>query len=103
MTSGIEMERIDNEATGTFAVTTDSGTNYVLDLDHRTLLRLPNELDDWHIRRPDGQSVELLDVQRCAVGAPAVFITDPHAPGGRRTKRITTDVLSIRRLTDGAA
>jgi hypothetical protein len=85
--------------TGRYAVTTVSGSEYAIDLDKRTLTRRPDQENDLtgDLRR-DGETVELLGIERCIVGARGVFVIDLNVPGVPFTVRGTTEVASISQL-----
>lgn len=82
---------------GQYNVTTEMST-YAIDMDARTLLRLPDTDDASDLRR-DGHLVELLAVDFCAVGEPALWTINLDVPGVPYTTRLSTPVVSIRRLT----
>lgn len=86
-------------ATGTYSVCTMAST-YVLDMDARTLMRLPNAAEAADLRR-DCRTVELLRLEICIVGLPMVAVIDLHVPGVSSTTRCTTPVVSIRKLDAG--
>lgn len=72
---------ISNDGTGRFLVTTATGSQYVVDLDDRTISRkmaatAPSVdfLDAGFSQlRRDGEALELLMLESCAVGGPALF------------------------------
>lgn len=83
--------------TGTYSVTTEMST-YLLDLDTRALIRVPDADNAADLRR-DGEAVSLVRVQVCNVGLPMIVVIDLLVPGVWDTTRCTTPVVSIRRLT----
>lgn len=90
---------ISNEGTGRFLVTTATGSEYVVNLDDRTISRkmattapLVDFLDAGlsQLRR-DGELLELLMLESCEVGSSAVFwiqVRDDHIPTFRRTSPV---------------
>lgn len=84
---------------GSYAVTTVSGSQYVLSLDEMTLTRKQNLDDDQSVPlRRDEQPVALLEVVRCTLFEPAVFVIDLNVPGVACTTRQTTEVVAIHQL-----
>lgn len=86
-------------AEGTWVVRTESGTAYVLDMEHRTCTRILGDMstrpDGRAALRRDGEELHLVGVVRCAVGERAVFLVQVRADA--LTHRTTTTVLSIER------
>lgn len=85
---------------GRYLVTTASGSTYLVDLDGRTLVRLPRADEDAELRR-DGEPVALLSVLECTVGMEMVVLIDIRVPGVAFTTRHTTTVTTLRHLTEG--
>lgn len=95
-----------NNDAGRYLVTTATGSQYVLDLSARTLKRqmaatapVVDYLDAGFSQlRRDGERIELLMLEVCAVGASArywVQVRDDHVP----TLRTTSPVVRIDALT----
>lgn len=72
---------------GTYEVTTEAST-YVIDLDGRTLVRLPDADDASDLRR-DGQHVHLVRLMACSIGEPMVVVIDLLVPNVVDTTRRT--------------
>jgi hypothetical protein len=96
------MQELRNEDAGRYLVTTATGSHYVLDLIARTVRRqmaastpVVDYLDAGFSRlRRDGESLELLMLESCSVGASARFwiqCRDDHIP----TLRMTSPVVRI--------
>lgn len=85
---------------GRYLVTTASGSTYLVDLDGRTLVRLPPSDEDAELRR-DGEPVALLFILECTVGMEMVVLIDLLVPGVAFTTRRTTTVTALRHLTEG--
>jgi hypothetical protein len=96
------MQELRNDDSGRYLVTTATGSQYLLDLTARTVRRqmaATTPIVDYleagfsHLRR-DGETLELLMLESCAVGASARYwiqVRDDHIP----TLRITSPVLRI--------
>lgn len=96
---------ISNDATGRFLVTTATGSQYVVNLDNRTISRkmaatppLVDFLDAGFSKlRRDGEALGLLMLESCEVGGPALFwiqVRNDHIP----TFRMTSPVVGIEPL-----
>lgn len=96
------MQELRNDDEGLYLVTTSTGSQYVLDLTGRTVRRkmaatapLLDFIDAGFSRlRRDGESLELLMLDSCVVGAPATFwiqVRKDHIP----TLRTTSPVVRI--------
>ncbi len=104
------VQELRNDDAGRFLVTTATGSHYVLDLTARTVTRkmavtepLVGYLDAWisQLRR-DGESLELLLLESCALGEPARFwiqVRDDHIV----TLRTTSHVVRIVALNPSEA
>jgi hypothetical protein len=99
------MQELLNDDAGRHLVTTATGSEYLVDLTSRTVRRrmaattpLADFLDAGFSRlRRDGQDLELLMLESCAVGSPARFwiqVRDDHIP----TIRTTSPVVKIESL-----
>ncbi|MCO4263727.1 hypothetical protein NG697_12475 [Pseudarthrobacter sp. MDT3-26] len=98
-------QELRNDDTGRYLVVTATGSHYVLDLTSRTLQRQMaatppvtdyREAGVSQLRR-DGETVELLMIERCMVGEPAIYflqIRQDHVP----TERMTSPVVRIEEL-----
>lgn len=92
---------------GVHHVATASGSTYVIDLDHATLVRLtgtsPADWDSSAPMRRDADTVDLIFVMKCRIGEPAVLLVDLRLQrdGVALTTRTTTPVTSITRLSPG--
>jgi hypothetical protein len=104
------MQELRNDDAGRYLVTTATGSHYVLDLTSRTVKRqmaasapVVNYLDAGLSKlRRDGESVELLMLESCAVGASPRFwiqVRDDHIP----TLRMTSPVMRIDALITSEA
>ncbi len=93
----IEYLELEDTDGGQWTVTTQTAT-YLLDLDARTGTRLPNHDEAARLRR-DGEQFELLRLSTCVVGRPMAMYIDLAVEGAPRTRRITTEVISIARLS----
>lgn len=99
------VQELRNDGVGRFLVTTATGSHYVLDLSARTVKRtmaatapVNGYLDAGFSRlRRDEESVELLMLERCAIGSPArlwIQIRADHVV----TLRTTSPVVRIEAL-----
>lgn len=93
----IEYTELEDTDSGQWAVVTQ-GAMYALDLNARTGTRLPND-DHAALLRRDGQPFELLRLSTCVVGWPMAMYINLAVEGAPRTRRITTEVVSITRLS----
>ncbi len=94
-----------NDEAGRYLVTTATGSQYVMDLTARTVKRQMAatapivELDAGFSQlRRDGETLELLMLESCKVGASARYwiqVRDDHIP----TLRMTSPVVRIDSLT----
>lgn len=76
------------------------GARYIIDMDRRTVRRVPSRRDDeWAPRRlvRDRRKMHLRYVETCIVPLRARLHVS-ETPGGRSYKRITSPVVAIRRL-----
>lgn len=98
------MRSLLDSTTGCFLVTTESGSRYRLDLDRRTLNRAPvTDLDGMHRLRRDGESITLVEIVQCEVGAPMLLLIDLRVPGVVVTSRESTPVVQIDHVACGTA
>lgn len=86
--------------TGRYLATTAAGSTFLVDLDGRTLVRLPRADEEAQLRR-DGEAVALLSVLKCTVRTEKVALIDLRAPSVAFTTRHTTTVTTFRHLTEG--
>jgi hypothetical protein len=100
-------QELRNDDAGRYLMVTATGSHYVLDLTARTVQRkmaatapLVDFLDAGFSKlRRDGETVELLMIERCKVGESAVYflqIRQDHVP----TERTTSSVVRIEELTE---
>lgn len=103
-------QELSNGDAGRYLVTTATGSHYVLDLTARTVTRqmaatapLVDYLDAGFSQlRRDGESLELLLLESCVVGASARYwiqVRDDHIP----TLRMTSPVVRIDPLNPSEA
>lgn len=97
-TTPVEVETLDKDATGTWAIATESGSTYLLDIDGRTVLRLAAVEDGEPLRR-DGEPIDLVSFAGCAVGKPLLLFIDLRVNGVPFTLRATTPVTAIALLS----
>lgn len=83
---------MDNQDTGQWTVTTETGSVYSLDLDARTVTRNPAE---GELRR-DGEELALYRVAYCEVGMPLNMMIGVRED--RQTWRLTSAITSIERV-----
>lgn len=84
---------IDDTTDGRWQITTETGTTYLLDLDHRRLARMPIHTQ---LRR-DHETLRLHAIVTCRIGTSAAFLVqvrDDTVP----TIWLTTHVVSIERF-----
>ncbi|MBE4719544.1 hypothetical protein [Pseudarthrobacter sp. AB1] len=104
------VQELHNDDAGRYLVVTATGSHYVLDLKARTVKRqmaagppLVDYLDAGFSQlRRDGEALELLMLESCAVGASAQYwiqVRDDHIP----TLRTTSPVLRIDALDPSEA
>lgn len=93
-----------DEDTGIYLVSTFSASSYLLDLNARTVRRkLGDVFHAGHAMRRDGEEVELLEVQRCALGSPMVLRLNLVIPNVFVTVRVTSTVLMIEQRSEDFA
>jgi hypothetical protein len=104
------VQKLRNDDAGSYLVSTATGSHYVLDLTARTIRRqmaasppLVDYLDvGFSQLRRDGETLELLMLESCAVGASARYwiqVRDDHIP----TLRMTSPVVRIDALNPSEA
>lgn len=95
------MDTLKNLNSGRYLVSTESGSQYVIDQDSWTMLRLPamDMAVDRSLRR-DGQEIHVVAIKDCTVGREMQLIVDLRLPGVVATKRRSTEVQSIQELGD---
>ncbi|WBM79123.1 hypothetical protein KIV56_11535 [Cryobacterium breve] len=88
------------ESAGRFAIETESGSTYWLDLDRGVMRRLPtvDDPDHDHDLRRDGSEVPILRIVACSVGQRMHLIVDLGVAGVAATSRRTTTVMAITQL-----
>lgn len=86
---------IDNQTTGRWVVTTESGARYLLNLNRRWVSREP-EPSSTRMRR-DNSAVGLVELVRCKVGDQMRLIVNIRQDG-IFTIRYTTPVINIKQL-----
>jgi hypothetical protein len=83
-------------ASGTYLITTASGTRYLVRYDRRTFIRItPSGPVASSVLRRDGEEVDLVSISACAVGRPLLMFADLHLDGVAFTVRPTTPVVSF--------
>ncbi len=96
-----------DSTSGRYRVTTESGSQYVVDLDRNRLTRIrgvapPSAVDDDPApadpKRRDGEPVTLVRIRDATVGRPGQFLLDLEEPEVRSTVRTTTPITSIEPL-----
>lgn len=93
------MDTLKDLNSGRYLVSTESGSEYVIDLDRKTMLRLP-AMDmsvDRSLRR-DGQEIHVVALEECSVGRPMCLIVNLRLPGVVATTRRSTEVQSIEEI-----
>lgn len=94
-----KITHLTNESTGRYRLTTESGSQYLLDLDGRTLSREQSQSNAESVTmRRDSEEVALVNVARLEVGFSAVLFIDLGVPDVAVTRRTTTPLFSIDRL-----
>lgn len=92
------MDALTNSSAGLWSVETVSGSNYLLDLDNRVLLRQAEpSADDGALRR-DGEPIRLIRLIHCEIGDRMLLVISLNVPGVLWTTRISTTVLRIEGL-----
>jgi hypothetical protein len=85
-----------DESRGHYAVSTEGGGRYLLNLDERTVRRVVTAGHPLEsVMRRDQESVRLLSVVRCEIGQPMVLLIDLAIPQVLMTTRETSVVLRI--------
>lgn len=98
-----EVRQLFGGDTGTFLLTTASGSQYLLDLDERTIARFQAHAFDpdrsWPtaLLRRDTEAIRLVQLLDCRVGASLLATIDLRRDG-ILTLRNTTPLLSIERI-----
>lgn len=105
MTNSGFLYQLSGDESGSFTITTESGTIYVVDCAARFAQRFPRLRPPtteyatepvYDLRRDEGR-IPLLHIERLIVGERAVLILDVVGDGQTMTVRDTTPVLSIER------
>ena len=90
------MDQLTNSSKGLWSVETLSGSNYLLDLDSRVLLRQADPATDGdNTLRRDGEPIRLIRLLRCEVGDHMLLLVNLSVPGVLWTTRVSTTVLRI--------
>ncbi len=90
------MDQLTNSSKGLWSVETLSGSNYLLDLDSRVLLRQADPATDGdNTLRRDGEPIRLIRLLRCEVGDNMILVVGLNVPGVLWTTRVSTTVLRI--------
>ena len=97
------MDDLTDDAGGLWAVSTVSGSSYLLDLDSRIMLRQTDPyVDDRgegdHALRRDGDPVHVIRLLHCAVGDQMSLVVNLGVEGVAFTFRISTTVIRIEAL-----
>jgi hypothetical protein len=101
------MRTLMDSTTGRYRVTTESGSQYIVDLDQNSLVRLrgaapPSALDDDPFPseplRRDGRPVTLVGIREATVGRSGEFLVDLEEPEVAATVRATTMITSIEQI-----
>lgn len=95
-------QELKNDDKGRYSIVTATGSRYCLDLDKRTLRRqmaATAPIDDFLVvgvsqLRRDGETLELLMVEQCRIGAPARLWLQVR-PDSAVTLRMTSPVVRI--------
>ncbi|WP_146184908.1 hypothetical protein [Agromyces badenianii] len=82
---------------GVYIVTTETGSEYTVDLDQMVVTRHREEPDVYHELRRDEQSVTLLKLIDCRLGYDMRLLIDLKVEGVLHTTRATTPVVMIDR------
>lgn len=90
------MRSLSDTTAGRFAVLTQSGSIYTLDMDERVFER--DVASPEHDLRRDGDLVHLMAMISCEVGEPMKLVIDLNVPGVDYTTRTTTPVVLIQLL-----
>ena len=99
------MDDLTDDAGGLWAISTVSGSSYLLDLDSRILLRqtdpyVDNRDEGDHTLRRDGDPVHLIRLLHCAIGDGMVLVVNLGVDGVAFTTRLSTTVIRIEELHD---
>lgn len=90
------MNSLTDNDTGFYLVTTQSLSQYWLDLDQRLLRRRPRAGSATNLMlRRDGESVDLVEVVNCRVGQPLIVLINLNVPSVWFTTRESTAVIRI--------
>jgi hypothetical protein len=97
------MDDLTDGSGGLWAVSTVSGSSYLLDLDARIMLRKTDPYADGrddHPLRRDGDPVHLIRLLHCAIGDGMVLVVNLGVDGVAFTTRRSTTVIRIEELRD---
>jgi len=99
------MDDLTDGTGGLWAVSTVSGSSYLLDLDARIMLRQTDPYvddpgDGDHTLRRDGDPVHLIRLLHCAIGDGMVLMVNLGVDGVAYTTRLSTTVIRIEELRD---
>jgi hypothetical protein len=89
-------------ADGTWCITTETGSMYVLDLDHGTVTRAPDhDVEDHSDLRGDCEELVLIGLESMPrIGTPLAMVLAPLDPVADVTIRMTSMIVEIRELHD---
>lgn len=85
---------------GTWCVKTETGSMYVLDLDHGTVTRVPDhDVEDHSDLRGDCEELVLLGLESMPrIGTPLAMVLAPLDPEATVTVRMTSEIVEIKEL-----
>ena len=95
------IKALSDSGTGQYEIVTHSGARYLLNLNARTFRRLQQGMAG-DLRR-DGDSVHLLALEQCRVGARMELLIDLEVPGVDYTRRSSTMVMQITARPDAVS
>ena len=96
------MDQLTNSSKGLWSVETLSGSNCLLDLDSRVLLRQADPvIDENNTLRRDGNPIQLIRLVHCGAGDHMLLLVNLSVPGVLWTTRISTTVLRIEGVDPG--
>jgi hypothetical protein len=93
-----QLTNLTSTTTGTYLITTYSGSRYLLNLDRMSVIRVPHSDDaaGWSPFQ-DADKIEVIALGECNVGEPLLLMLD-LLPGFDFTRCITTPVVSIEKI-----
>jgi hypothetical protein len=96
------LETLVDRRTGSYLISTLSGSRQILNLDRRTTCRVPRPDESGRSTlRDDNEEIDIVQIGVCEVGRAMILLVNLHIRGVEFTYRRTSPVLAIEHLDLG--